>query len=43
MRHRENGASRMEAAIRGSKEIGFTIISITLSLYEFFFKVLFML
>ena len=42
MRHRENGASRMEAAIRGSKEIGFTIISITLSLAAVFLPVLFM-
>ena len=42
MRHREAGLSRLEAAFKGSKEIGFTIISITLSLAAVFIPVLFM-
>lgn len=42
VRHREEGMSRMEAAMKGSKEIGFTIISITLSLAAVFIPVLFM-
>jgi HAE1 family hydrophobic/amphiphilic exporter-1 len=39
VRHREEGMSRMEAAMKGSKEIGFTIISITLSLAAVFIPV----
>ena len=42
MRHRENGDSRMDAALKGAKEIGFTIISITFSLAAVFIPVLFM-
>jgi HAE1 family hydrophobic/amphiphilic exporter-1 len=38
----ENGEPPMEAALKGSKEIGFTIISMTLSLSAVFIPVLFM-
>jgi len=36
VRHLEEGASPMEAALKGAREIGFTIISITLSLIAVF-------
>jgi hydrophobe/amphiphile efflux-1 (HAE1) family protein len=36
VRHMENGASPMEAAMKGAGEIGFTIVSITLSLIAVF-------
>ncbi|MGZ5908668.1 MAG: efflux RND transporter permease subunit [Reyranella sp.] len=36
VRHLEQGLSPMEAALKGSREIGFTIISITLSLIAVF-------
>jgi len=42
MRHIENGEKPFEAALRGSREIGFTIISITLSLVAVFIPVFFM-
>jgi hydrophobic/amphiphilic exporter-1 (mainly G- bacteria), HAE1 family len=42
VRHMENGVPPMEAALRGSREIGFTIISMTLSLSAVFIPVLFM-
>jgi len=42
VRHMENGEPPMEAAINGSREIGFTIISMTLSLTAVFIPVLFM-
>jgi HAE1 family hydrophobic/amphiphilic exporter-1 len=42
VRHMEKGASAMEAALQGSREIGFTIISMTLSLIAVFIPVLFM-
>jgi HAE1 family hydrophobic/amphiphilic exporter-1 len=42
VRHMENGEAPMEAALKGSKEIGFTIISMTLSLSAVFIPVLFM-
>ena len=42
VRHMENGMGRMEAALLGSREIGFTIISMTLSLAAVFIPVLFM-
>jgi HAE1 family hydrophobic/amphiphilic exporter-1 len=42
VRHMENGETPMEAALNGSKEIGFTIISMTLSLSAVFIPVLFM-
>jgi HAE1 family hydrophobic/amphiphilic exporter-1 len=42
VRHMEMGETRMEAALRGSREIGFTIISMTLSLVAVFIPVLFL-
>ncbi|MDP2810519.1 MAG: efflux RND transporter permease subunit [Rhodocyclaceae bacterium] len=42
MRHIENGEEPFEASIRGAREIGFTIISMTLSLIAVFIPVLFM-
>jgi HAE1 family hydrophobic/amphiphilic exporter-1 len=42
VRHMENGEPAMEAALKGSSEIGFTIISMTLSLSAVFIPVLFM-
>jgi HAE1 family hydrophobic/amphiphilic exporter-1 len=42
VRHMENGEPPMQAAIAGSREIGFTIISMTLSLTAVFIPVLFM-
>lgn len=42
VRHIENGMKPFEAAIKGSREIGFTIISITLSLVSVFIPILFM-
>jgi HAE1 family hydrophobic/amphiphilic exporter-1 len=42
VRYIEEGMSPMEAAIKGSGEIGFTIISITFSLVAVFLPVLFM-
>jgi HAE1 family hydrophobic/amphiphilic exporter-1 len=42
VRHIEAGESPMQAALKGSREIGFTIISMTLSLAAVFIPVLFM-
>jgi HAE1 family hydrophobic/amphiphilic exporter-1 len=42
VRHMEEGKSRMEAALVGAREIGFTIISMTISLAAVFIPVLFM-
>jgi len=42
VRHMEHGKKPMDAALLGSKEIGFTIISMTLSLVAVFIPVLFM-
>jgi HAE1 family hydrophobic/amphiphilic exporter-1 len=42
VRHMEMGKSRMEAALDGSKEIAFTILSMTLSLAAVFIPILFM-
>jgi HAE1 family hydrophobic/amphiphilic exporter-1 len=42
VRHMEGGEERMEAALNGSREIGFTIVSMTLSLVVVFIPVLFM-
>jgi len=42
VRHMEMGESRMEAARHGSREIGFTIVSMTISLVSVFIPVLFM-
>jgi HAE1 family hydrophobic/amphiphilic exporter-1 len=42
VRHMEEGKGRLEAALTGAKEIGFTIISMTISLAAVFIPVLFM-
>src|SRR3989440_4916238 len=42
VRHMEEGMPRMEAALKGSKEIAFTILSMTLSLAAVFIPILFM-
>jgi hydrophobic/amphiphilic exporter-1 (mainly G- bacteria), HAE1 family len=42
VRHMEMGKRRMEAAFEGAKEIGFTILSMTVSLAAVFIPVLFM-
>ncbi len=42
VRHMENGETAFQAALRGSREIGFTIISMTISLGAVFIPVLFM-
>lgn len=42
VRHVEMGKSVMEAALTGSREVGFTIVSMTLSLAAVFIPVLFM-
>lgn len=42
VRHMEKGEGVLEASLKGSKEIGFTILSMTLSLVAVFIPVLFM-
>jgi multidrug efflux pump len=42
VRHMENGEDPFEAALRGASEIGFTVISLTLSLIAVFIPLLFM-
>jgi HAE1 family hydrophobic/amphiphilic exporter-1 len=42
VRHMEMGERRMQAALEGAREIGFTIVSMTLSLAAVFIPVLFM-
>ena len=42
VRHLENDESPMEAALNGAREIGFTVISLTLSLIAVFIPLLFM-
>ncbi len=42
VRHMEKGEKPLQAALKGSKEIGFTIVSMTLSLVAVFIPVLFM-
>ena len=42
MRHFEAGMDRLSAALQGSKEVGFTVISMTLSLVAVFIPILFM-
>ena len=42
VRHMEQGESALQAAYQGSREIGFTIVSMTLSLAAVFIPVLFM-
>ncbi|MGE5195730.1 MAG: efflux RND transporter permease subunit, partial [Anaerolineae bacterium] len=41
VRHHENGSTAVEAALKGSKQIGFTIVSMTLSLIAVFIPLLF--
>jgi HAE1 family hydrophobic/amphiphilic exporter-1 len=42
MRHVEHGLNRFEASIKGSKEIGFTVVAMTLSLVAVFIPIFFM-
>jgi HAE1 family hydrophobic/amphiphilic exporter-1 len=42
VRHLEMGKSRLDAAVDGAREIGFTVVSMTLSLAAVFIPVLFM-
>ena len=42
VRHVEQGESPLEAALNGSKEVGFTILSMTISLAAVFIPILFM-
>jgi multidrug efflux pump len=42
VRHMEDGESAMSASLRGASEIGFTVISLTLSLIAVFIPLLFM-
>ena len=42
VRHMENGEEPMEAALSGAREIGFTVISLTMSLIAVFIPLLFM-
>jgi multidrug efflux pump len=42
VRHIENGESPFDAALRGAREIGFTVISLTMSLIAVFIPLLFM-
>jgi multidrug efflux pump subunit AcrB len=42
VRHREKGKSRLQAALDGADEVGFTIISITISLVAVFLPILFL-
>ncbi|MEJ0004323.1 MAG: efflux RND transporter permease subunit [Pararobbsia sp.] len=41
-RHMENGMSRMQAALLGAKEVGFTVVSMSLSLVAVFLPILLM-
>ena len=41
-RHMEDGMPRMQAALKGAQEVGFTIVSITLSLIAVFLPILLM-
>jgi len=42
VRHMENGENPLQAALRGASEIGFTVISLTMSLIAVFIPLLFM-
>ncbi len=42
VRHVENGATPFRAALRGAREVGFTVISISISLVAVFIPILFM-
>jgi multidrug efflux pump len=41
-RHIENGVPRLEAALRGAREVGFTVVSMSLSLIAVFIPILLM-
>jgi len=41
-RHVENGMSRMQAALKGAREVGFTVLSMSLSLVAVFLPILLM-
>ena len=41
-RHMEDGMPRLQAALKGAQEVGFTIVSITLSLIAVFLPILLM-
>ena len=41
-RHVENGMPRFEAALRGAREVGFTVLSISISLVAVFIPILLM-
>jgi len=41
-RHLENGMGRFEAALRGAREVGFTVVSMSISLVAVFIPLLFM-
>lgn len=41
MRHVEQGLDRLSASLKGSKEIGFTVIAMTLSLVAVFLTIFF--
>jgi multidrug efflux pump len=41
-RHIENGVPRMQAALRGAREVGFTVVSMSLSLVAVFIPILLM-
>ncbi len=41
-RHMEAGSDRLKSALEGSREVGFTIVSITVSLIAVFIPLLFM-
>ena len=41
-RHLEDGMPRLQAALQGAREVGFTIVSITLSLIAVFLPILLM-
>jgi hydrophobe/amphiphile efflux-1 (HAE1) family protein len=42
VRHREMGKSRLDAALDGAREVGFTIVSMTVSLVAVFLPILFL-
>ncbi len=42
MRHVEEGMGRMQAALQGAREVGFTVVSMSLSLTAVFMPILFM-
>jgi multidrug efflux pump len=41
-RHIESGMTRMQAALQGAREVGFTVLSMTISLLAVFVPILLM-